>query len=907
VRSASRLENSGDPISLAARRGIVTRPELFKRLAEAERVTEISAPAGSGKTVLLRAWLEDAGLEERAAWVSVHRQERDPQRFWILVADALRDATAGSALVRPLTAAPDLDGWSIVERLLEDLGSLKDRVWLVIDDLHELRSADAQYQLELLVLRAPPELRLVLATRHDLHLGLHRLRLEGELTEIRAADLWFSLDEARALFAAAGAELPETALALVHEQTEGWVAGLRLAALSLAGHPDPERFARQFSGGERTVAEYLLTEVLNRQPKQVRQLLLQTSMLERINGELADLLTGRPGGQRILQELEEANAFVVSLDLQRSSFRYHRLFADLLQLELRSTTAPGEIARLHTAAAEWLAGHGYPVDAIRHAQAAGDWGLASRLLSQHWFRFRHEGQATITQDLLAGFPAEVMADDAELNALMAADQLYRGFPEDAEQFIALATQRLASVPPDRRGHLRLLIAAVRTWLARQRGDLTAATAETEPLLAATAVPDGAHPGLSQDIRAWALINLGMTELWSLQADEAQRHITRGVALARQTGGPYIEVTGLALLALAASLADAARAERLGHQAMELAQQHGWTEEPVTAAAYVALGASLIWRGLLGEAERWLGYADRTLRAGSEPAVRILSYIGHGLTELARDRNRGALAAFRAARELTRLMAPKHPIATEIRAFALLTMVRMGETERAGTALAAMNDTERESGAMRTVHATLRLAEDDPQGAVTALSPMIDSPLPVANPKVWLGQALLLAARARGALGDADTAHRALERALDLAESDGVILWFLIHATPSLLKRHRQRATAHGPLIDHILDLLTGQQAAPPGEPPLLPEPLSESEIRVLRYLPTHLTGPEIAAQLYLSGNTVRTHMRHLYTKLSAHSRAEAVERARALGLLAPPPRKSWLSHGLGDATSPGRV
>ena len=281
----------------------MSRCALFGRLAEAERVVQISAPAGSGKTVLVRSWIAAAGLAQRAAWVPVDSQERDPRRFWISVANALRGTSAGSVLVRPLTAAPDLDGWAVVERLLTDLAPLEDRLWLVIDDAHLLGSGEVLPQLELLVLRAPPELRLVLATRHDLRLGLHRLRLEGELTEIRAADLRFSLAEARALFGAAGVELPPDALARLHERTEGWAAGLRLAALSLAGHPDPERFAAEFSGTDRTVAEFLLAEVLDRQSEAVRLLLLRTSVLERVCGPLADVLTGGSGGERILQDL----------------------------------------------------------------------------------------------------------------------------------------------------------------------------------------------------------------------------------------------------------------------------------------------------------------------------------------------------------------------------------------------------------------------------------------------------------------------------------------------------------------------------------------------------------------------------------------------------------------------------
>src|SRR3984957_3335601 len=245
--------------------GVVPRPGLFERLGASARVTVLSAPPGSGKTVLLRSWIGEPGRAARVAWVAMGRGEQDPQRFW-----------------------------------------------LVIDDMHELRSAQALAQLELLMMRAPPELRFVLATRHDLRLGLHRLRLEGELSEIRTADLQFTQAEARDLLTAAGVALPEPALAMLHERAEGWAAGLRLAALSLAGHEDPERFAAEFSGSERTVADYLLAEVLERQPDEVRRLLLRTSVLERVSGPLADALTGGSGGERMLAELEQANAFVVS-------------------------------------------------------------------------------------------------------------------------------------------------------------------------------------------------------------------------------------------------------------------------------------------------------------------------------------------------------------------------------------------------------------------------------------------------------------------------------------------------------------------------------------------------------------------------------------------------------------------
>ena len=440
--------------------GVVSRPVLWERLGEAARVTVLSAAPGSGKTVLLRSWISAAGLAEYAAWVPAGRDEGDPQRLWLAMLDALRQTAPGSGLVRPLTAAPDLDGWAIMARLLTDLAPLRDQLWLVLDDLHELDSDQARRQLELLVMRAPAELRFVMATRHDVRLGLHRLRLEGELTEIRADDLRFTVAEARALFQAAGEELPGPTLALLMDRTEGWAAGLRLAALSLAGHPDPDRFAEEFSGSERTVAEYLLAEVLDRQSEQVRRLLLRTSVLERVNGELADLLTGSSGGERVLQDLEEANAFVVSLHVARSWFRYHHLFADLLHRELRRTE-PGEVAALHELAAGWFAGHGLPVEAIRHAQAAQDWDRAARLLADHWAALKLGGRTATVHALLAGFPAAASFADAELAAVAAADELAQGSLLAAERYLDVAERGQASVPLSRRRQAQVLLGVVR--------------------------------------------------------------------------------------------------------------------------------------------------------------------------------------------------------------------------------------------------------------------------------------------------------------------------------------------------------------------------------------------------------------------------------------------------------------
>ena len=317
--------------------------------------------------------------------------------------------------------------------------------------------------------------------------------------------------------------LPERALVLLHERTEGWAAGLRLAALSLAGDPDPERFAAGFSGSERTVAEYLLAEVLDRQGEQVRRLLLRTSILERVNGDLADLLAGSCGGERVLQDLEQTNAFVASLDPARSWFRYHQMLADLLRLELRRT-APGEVTALHRAAAGWFAGHGYPLEAVRHAQAAQDWVWLPGCSPTTGLACTWMARPPPFTSCWPGSPLSVRAADAELAAVAAEDELEYGSLETAEWYLDLAERGAASVPDARRAQAQLLLGVVRLLVVRQRGDLPAVAKEAQRLADSAQAPDTTPLALGQDLRALALIDLGATEYWTVKFAEATRHL-----------------------------------------------------------------------------------------------------------------------------------------------------------------------------------------------------------------------------------------------------------------------------------------------------------------------------------------------------------------------------------------------
>ena len=474
--------------------------------------------------------------------------------------------------------------------------------------------------------------------------------------------------------------------------------------------------------------------------------------------------------------------------------------------------------------------------------------------------------------------------------MAAADELARGSLEAAGRYLGLAERGWSSAPTAWHGQAQLLLGIVRLLVARQRRNLPAVAREAQRLQAMAEAPEAAAPALGEELRALALINLGIAQGWTARFAEAVRSLERGIELARRIGRPYLEFTGLAYQA-AAIYPSFERAAERGRQAVGLAERHGWVGDPAVSVAYVALGAVLTWQGRLEQAEPWAQRAERAVRAEAEPAAGMAVQYMRGQLELARGRVADALAAFRAAERLAGQLAVADLLARSVREFVVLSLVRLGETEPAEQAIAGLGDQERDRGETRIATAVLRLAQDDPHAAIAALAPVLDGSAPLVWP-TWLAQALLLEAIARDALGDEGAAGRALERALDCAEPDGALLPFLLHPEPGLLERHARHRTSHAALIAEILSLLAGRTPTPPRAGPRPPlEPLSDSELRVLRYLPTNLTAPEIARELYVSRNTVKAHMRNVYAKLGAHRRAEAVARARDLGLLAPSARR----------------
>ena len=779
----------------------------------------------------------------------------------------------------------------MVDRVLSELADARGGITLVIDDLHELNSPEALAQLTRLLMNLPPQVHAMLTTRHDLRLRLHQLRLAGELAEIRAADLRFSERETRELLDASGIALSDAGAALLHQRTEGWAAGLRLAAISLAGHPDPERFVAEFSGSDRTVAEYLIAEMLERQPADVQDLLLRTSLLDRVNGELADLLTGRPGSERILLELEDANAFVESLDPERTWFRYHHLFADLLRLELRRTL-PEEVPALHRRAAGWFTLQGQVVEAIRHTQAAGDWPDAARLLADHSFSLTLDGQAQTMQALVRAFPPG--ADHPELALVRAEGDLVQGRLDEAAAHLAVAETHAETAPPDRQRRLRVAIASLKLSLARRRGHLAGVIEQVRFLASPVTGQSDEDIALGSDLRAVALMNLGTAEAWSLGLPDAERHLREGAVLAREIGRPYLEVGCLAQLGFAYIFHGAAMpkihpfamTQARCREAIALAERYGWGAEPVIAPALMTLAGTMVFLGEFDEGERWLRRTERALQTDTGPDIRLLLHQTAGILHAGRGRRHEALEEFSAAEHLASQLEGSQALASQVTGWLLATQARLGLPGEARACLAALDDERAGSGEIRNARAVICLAEGDPAGALGAVHDVLDGTAPVLG-YVTVVEAHLLAGLAYRELGDQRAANQAAERALALAESDRLVLPFAMTGSRELLEALPRHETAHAALLADILDVLHGSSPAAKEQSSLPPaEELSPGELRVLRYLPTNLSRPEIAGELSVSANTVNTHVRSIYAKLQVRDRSSAVQRARELRLLA---------------------
>jgi LuxR family maltose regulon positive regulatory protein len=640
----------------------------------------------------------------------------------------------------------------------------------------------------------------------------------------------------------------------------------------------------EFSGGDRAVGEYLIAEMLERQPSEVQSMLLRTSLVDRMNGELADLLAGRAGSEQMLLELEDANAFVVSLDAQRTWFRYHQLLADFLRLELRRTFAD-EVTELHRRAAQWFADHGEVLEAVRYTLAAGDWPDAARLVAEHSFRWVLDGEAGTIRSVLQAFPEGASADHPDLALAHAAAELNQGRLEEAAAQLALAESHLQSAPPARRRRLAVAVASLRLALARRSGQFTEVIEQVK-LLDASIAEESSEPGaMGSELRGVALLNLGIVETWSGRLADAERHLSEGAALAHTIDRPYLEVACRAHQGFPSQLVSVAAARERGRQAVVLAERHGLEDRPILAPALGAVGGMAIWTGEFDEGERWLRRAWEVAEPHVDPSAAVFLHVATGMLHAGRADHQPALDAFAAAAHAQSLLTGVHALAPRITGWLAATQARLGMAEQARATLAGFSAEPKRMGAIHNARAVICLADGDPAKALAALREAEDN-TPLRGPAFTLVETYLLAGIAHLHLGEPSAAAAAAEAALASAEPDRLIFPFAMTQATELLNSLPRHHTAHGALLADILDLLRGSPlAGTDPEHQSQPEPLSPSELRVLRFLPTNLTRPDIARELYISINTVNTHIRNIYSKLGTRDRSSAVQRARQLRLL----------------------
>jgi LuxR family maltose regulon positive regulatory protein len=862
----------------------VGRPRLSALLnaGTQQLLTLVSAPAGAGKTTLLASWSSSRLPPGPVAWLSLDAADNEPGRFWAYLVAALcqSGAVPRDSVLRGLAPLPGSDK-RFLPLLVSGLAGLPAPAVLVLDDLQDITDATVLQGLEFLLRHAPPQLRLVLATRVDPALSLQRLRLSGQLVQVRAADLAFTVAEVAELLATCEDQPPlsEHDLALLQARTEGWAAGLRLAALSLKDQPDPHRFVTEFAGDDKSVADYLTTEVLDRQPKELRSFLLRTCIVDELNGDLADALTGGHGGEAMLARLERANGFVTTVGSGRGAYRYHQLFAELLRYELRGA-APTQVGKLHRRASGWYAARGLTVHAIQQALMAKDWRNAADLMAKHGPGLVLGGETATLSELVGRLPAELVQPDPELALLGAADRIIRGDPDAAAAHLLAASQQAELLSKERRGRFALLLAIVNTALAWQVGDLDQVLVAGEEALASQSqVTNGGDDAA----RAIMLSTVGAAALWAGHLDGAELHLREGLAAALRAGLASQQSACLSQLALVHAMrGELNEAMLCGANAAEITADQSWSSSVLEASGYLAQAWVHYYRDDLGEATR---YADLAAASGvGWQAMTLGVMILRARLQRARGDLAGSLDIVAAVRrDLTGARGSAY-----LWRWLLLTEAELrsaaGQPQSASAIRKSLDERGPLADGEAVVLARLHLAEGDPAAAAAILA-ALDGSAP-GGFLVVPAEVSLLDAVASDALADHDRAAMSLERALSLAEHGGLRRSFLDVGAParSLLARYRQRVPTSWSYLDELLQA-SAESAEVTVPVPKLIDHLTEREHTVLRYLPSLMTYEEIATDLYVSLNTIKTHAYGIFRKLGVTGRRQAVRTARELHLL----------------------
>jgi LuxR family maltose regulon positive regulatory protein len=897
----------------------VSRPRLIERLdaglPAGRKLTLVSAPAGFGKTTLVSEWVSrlrwDAAREgqpvNRVAWLSLDEGDNDPAHFLTYLLAALRtiEASIGKGVLSALQSPQPPPTEAVVAALINEIAALSDQIVLVLDDYHLIEAQPIHDALTFLLWHLPPQMHVVIATREDPHLPFARQRAQGQLTELRASDLRFSSSEAAEfLNQVMGLDLSAGDISALERRTEGWIAGLQLAAISMQGRQDTSSLIKSFTGSHRYVMDYLIEEVLEQQSESVQAFLLQTAILDRLTGSLCDALTGQDNGQATLEMLERANLFVVPLDQERRWYRYHHLFSDLLRQRLYRSQ-PGWKTTLHHQASEWHEQNGFADEAIEHALRAEDFERAAQLIEEHVDAIWQSGEHTKLWRWLEGLPAEFVSSKPHLSVFHARNLYARGQQEAAEQTLQAAERALGtgidlttgtwpieqhpSPNPDSK-KLQGRIAVIRALLAFFRGDLSAIIQHSRQALEYLPEQDSAW-------RSSAAIALG--DAYRIQGDIRAAYQARLGALetSKAAGNTYMIL--IASMKLAVTMRQQGRLE----QVLEIcAQQWQLANECGLSQTALAGGFLAIWGEVQAELGDLAGALDRSKRGvalaecGEDTVVLGWSCLCLMRVLLTRgdmvDAEQLVQRMENKTREsdippwITRMMA-----GWQVRLWLAQDNMEAASRWMAKRELKVAGELQFLREFEDIVLARILIA----QGRLDETAILLQRLLETAETGERISsviEILILQSLALKAQGDAYQAISTLEKALIYAEPGGFIRTFVDEGPP--MARLLYKALGRGIATEYVRRLLAAFPVAEPEPtgPSIsqargsdLIEPLSERELEVLQLIAEGLTNPQIASRLFLAVNTVKAHTRNIYGKLDAHNRTLAVARARASGIL----------------------
>lgn len=891
----------------------MARPRLSERLRRGaeSRLTLLSAPAGFGKTTLLADWLgETPGESGSVAWVSLEPADREPASFWTYVVTALQTAVpnVGPAALELIASAP-LRTDLVLTTVLNALATVPHGVWLVLDDYHLADSRDVGDGMVFLLDHLPPQVHVVISTRADPDLPLSRWRVRGELVEIRAAELRFTSAEAGSYFkGVAGLDLSAAEVTALEQRTEGWIAALQLAGLSLQGRDDVAGFIARFAGDDRYIVDYLVEEVLRHQPEQVRGFLLHSAILERLTGSLCDAVTDRDDGNQTLLALERANLFIVPLDDRREWYRYHHLFAAVLRAHLLNEE-PGQVPLLHLRASHWYERHDLTGDAVRHALAARDFDRAARLMELALPTIRRKRQDAMLFAWLKELPDDAVRHSPVLSVFYGFMHMVSGDLDGVEPRLVDAEKALAAVPEgsappwadtEELRSLPATIAVYRASLAQARGDVEGTVEHAQHALDIAGPEDHLARGAAAGF-------LGLAAWAEGEVSTALQTFTQALASLHASGNLVDELSSTVVLADMWLVAGRpSKARWLYRKALELAEAQG---EPVArATAELHVGLSEIDReaGDLGSAKQHLEAAALFVKRALMTESRYRWFVSMGLLARAEGDPEGAIKFLDQAEPLYRrgFFPDVRPVAA-IKARVWIAQGKMLEAAEWARerGVSVTDDANYLSEFDHLTLVRLLIAQHrahSDAGAAEQTARLLDRLLEAAQTSGRAGSLVeirMLRALAHDARGHRLQAREALGLAFaEAPEPVEYVRLFLDEGAPMIgLLRE---AAHHGVRGDHAHRLLSpstpaegqgvGARRGTPSssrEPLSERDPLSERELQVLRHLDSELSGPQIAKALFISYNTLRTHTKHIFAKLGVTDRRAAVRRARERGLM----------------------